>query len=148
MPLLKSRILPLVLMILPLLAMVAGSRPRHRQKPVHQAAAPAGLWKGTSVCLQGKPVCKDEIVVYHIAVIPTKPAHFAILANKIVNGREEEMGALDCRYDAPASSLECPMPPTLPPGTWRFRVQDRMLDGELLTPDRGPFRRVHVARVD
>ena len=148
MHLVKNRVLPLLLVTLPLLIAMAGSRPRSRQVPVRPAAAPAGVWKGTSICLQGKPVCKDEVVVYHIAVVPAKPAHFATIMNKLVDGREEQMGALDCRYDAPLWLLECPMPADKRPGTWRFRVRDRQLDGELIVPDGSVFRRIQVARVN
>lgn len=148
MRLLQNRVLPVVLMGLLLLTAMAGSRRRPRQLPARQQAAPAGLWKGSSVCLRGKPACKDEIVVYHIAVVPTRPAHFATIMNKLVDGHEEEMGALDCRYDAPKSVLDCPMAAARRPGTWHFLVQERVLDGELLVPDGRPFRKIHVLRVN
>src|SRR5512142_23836 len=101
MSLVKHRFLPLLLAAAALTTALAGSTLRPPVKPtgLQQPGRPAGVWKGTSVCLQGKPVCKDEVVVYHIAAVPTRPGHYAMLANKLVEGREEAMGALDCRFD-------------------------------------------------
>lgn len=101
---------------------------------------PSGTWTGTSLCLQGKPVCKDEHVVYHLA--RTEAGGVRVTMNKIVNGAEEWMTTLDCRWAAPV--LTCPMPPGRAPGEWRFRRAGDRMTGGLWLDGRGQFRAVDV----
>jgi hypothetical protein len=107
------------------------------------AQAPlAGTWTGTSVCLQGKPVCRDEQVVYHVST--AVPDSAVVTMNKLVGGREEEMAVLRCGVTA--ARVTCPMPPQFRPGTWWFDRRGEALDGGLTVPDGSLFRRVHVER--
>jgi hypothetical protein len=57
-----------------------------------------GIWKGSSLCQIKKSPCHDEIVVYHISKDSTGRS-YEIIANKIVNGKEEFMGTLAFAYD-------------------------------------------------
>ncbi|HEX8906941.1 MAG TPA: hypothetical protein VF771_18970 [Longimicrobiaceae bacterium] len=114
-----------------------------------QAAPLAGTWEGTSVCLANRGVCHDEHVVYHVARAAPAPgdsADYTIDANKVVNGREEEMGVLRCRAGRGGATLACPMPPRFRPGTWSFIRRGNVLDGGLTTPDGTRVRRVSVRR--
>jgi hypothetical protein len=104
----------------------------------------AGAWIGTSVCLAGKPVCKDERVVYHLTADPRVPTRLSMQMNKIVSGGSEEpMGTLGCTYDAAASTLVCDMPPK---GTWRFVTHGNELQGGLTLRDGTSMRLVRVRR--
>ena len=47
-----------------------------------------GIWKGTSLCQIKNSPCHDEIVVYHISRDSTGKS-YEVIANKIVNGKEE-----------------------------------------------------------
>ena len=57
-----------------------------------------GVWKGTSLCQVKNSPCHDETVVYHISKDSTGRS-FDVIANKIVNGKEEYMGTINFIYD-------------------------------------------------
>jgi hypothetical protein len=57
-----------------------------------------GIWKGTSLCQIKNSPCHDEIVVYHISKDSTGKS-YEVIANKIVNGKEEYMGTIPFTYD-------------------------------------------------
>lgn len=58
-----------------------------------------GIWKGTSICQVKNAPCHDEQVVYHITK-DTGLNNFQVIANKIVNNKEDYMGTLHFVYDA------------------------------------------------
>lgn len=121
-----------------LLARGAGAQSPSRQPA---ARSPVGVWRGTSVCLVRPSACKDEIVVYRIA--PTHAADSLTLdARKVVRGEEQEMGVLACRFTSPDGALTC----AIPRGTWRFRVRNDSLVGELRLADDTKFRDVRTIR--
>jgi len=105
------------------------------------APSPVGVWRGTSLCRVRPSPCKDEIVVYRITRINASDS-LKIDPRKIVNGQEEEMGVLDCRFAAPGAQLTC----TMPNGVWRFAIRGDSLVGELRLPDNTKFRDVSTAR--
>lgn len=57
-----------------------------------------GTWKGTSLCQVKNSPCHDEIVVYHISKDSTGKS-YEVIANKIVDGKEEYMGTIPFTYD-------------------------------------------------
>ena len=57
-----------------------------------------GIWKGTSLCQIKNSPCHDEIVVYHISKDSTEKS-YEVIANKIVDGKEEYMGTIPFTYD-------------------------------------------------
>lgn len=57
-----------------------------------------GVWKGTSLCQIKNSPCHDEIVVYHVSKDSTGRS-YEMIANKIVNGKEEGMGTILFSYD-------------------------------------------------
>src|SRR3954462_11644427 len=85
-------------------------------------ASPLGIWRGTSVCLVHPSACHDETVVYRITKMKGADS-VAIDAAKIVNGVEEGMGVLSCRFVAQGAQLIC----ALPLGVWKFRVRSDSL---------------------
>lgn len=104
---------------------------------------PAGTWRGTSLCLVKPSPCHDEVVVYRIVPMGTGDS-LSLDAGKIVNGQEDDMGTLGCRFDPPAAELRC----IIPQGTWRFTLRGDSLVGELRLPDGRTFRDVRAARAD
>jgi hypothetical protein len=63
-----------------------------------------GTWKGTSICQVRSSPCNDEIAVYHI-IKEIKPGVYHVVGNKLVNGKEEEMGEFDFSFSAIDSTL-------------------------------------------
>jgi hypothetical protein len=102
---------------------------------------PAGVWRGTSLCLVHPSPCHDESVVYRITGVNATDS-LSVDARKIVNGQEEEMGILGCGFDAPARRVTC----TMPQGVWRFTIRGDSLVGELRLPDSTKFRDVRTSR--
>jgi len=86
-----------------------------------------GIWKGTSICQVKNSPCHDEIVVYYITKAQGIDT-FNISANKIVNGKEEEMGIITCRFDKDNSQLVS----TSYNGFWTFKLKDKTIDGTLI----------------
>jgi hypothetical protein len=86
----------------------------------------AGTWEGSSICTVANSPCHDEHVVYHIKADSKDASKFSIDANKIVNGKEENMGALSCVYTAAKKELYCDTP-----GEWRFTVSADKMVGTL-----------------
>jgi len=113
------------------------------QSPSQHPASmtPVGIWRGTSMCLVRQSACNDEIVVYRIAQTNAADS-LRVDARKIVRGEEQEMGVLTCRFTSPTGSLTCAMPQ----GTWRFRVHNDSLVGELRLSDNTKFRDVRTTR--
>ena len=65
-----------------------------------------GDWRGSSICLVKPSACHDEEALYHVKA-GAKPDTFSMQADKIVNGKPEEMGTSDCSYDAKNNLLHC-----------------------------------------
>jgi len=65
-----------------------------------------GTWKGTSICQVKPSACNDEIAVYHFTKGP-KPNTYHVVANKIVNGVEEDMAVSDYSFNPADNSLFC-----------------------------------------
>ena len=57
-----------------------------------------GVWKGTSLCQVKNSPCHDEIVVYHISK-DVAAKSYKMIANKIVNRKEDYMGTINFTYD-------------------------------------------------
>jgi hypothetical protein len=105
------------------------------------AANPVGVWRGTSLCLVHPSACHDEISVYRITRVNATDS-LTMDARKIVNGQEEGMGVLGCRFATSSSVLTCP----IPNGVWRFTIRGDSLVGDLRLPDNTKFRDVRTAR--
>ena len=103
-------------------------------------ATALGVWRGTSTCTVKPSSCNDETVVYRITSGKGNDS-LNLDARKIVNGREEEMGILGCRF-APPDQLSC----AIARGVWHFTVRADSLAGELRLTDGTRFRDVRTIR--
>ena len=65
-----------------------------------------GTWKGTSICQIKPSACNDEVNVYHVSK-GEKPGTYHIVANKIINDKEEEMAVSDYIFNPADNSLFC-----------------------------------------
>jgi hypothetical protein len=108
---------------------------------VAASSGPVGVWRGTSLCRVRPSACKDEIVVYRITRANASDS-LSLDARKIVNGQEEEMGVLGCRFAESGMRLTC----TIRNGVWRFVIRGDSLVGELRRPDNTKYRDVSTAR--
>jgi hypothetical protein len=70
-----------------------------------------GTWRGDSSCVAKNTACRDETVVYRLAILPNKPGFVSVSADKIVNGNAINMGTLKFRYDQAQRTLVCGYPP-------------------------------------
>jgi hypothetical protein len=100
-----------------------------------------GTWKGSSLCQVKNSPCHDEIVVYHISKGRTADS-CDILANKIVNGVEEEMGLIPFRILEQEHSIVS----SAYNGQWIFKLKNDTLEGTLVA--RGSlFRIIKLSKV-
>ncbi|MES1259618.1 MAG: PepSY-like domain-containing protein [Gemmatimonadota bacterium] len=102
----------------------------------------AGTWRGTSLCLPGHPACHDEVVIYRVTAAPSDSTGYDVQADKIVDGKNEDMGKLACSFDRHTPALVCAMPQ----GVWKFLYRNDSLIGGLIATDGSPIRRVAVRR--
>ena len=88
-----------------------------------------GIWKGTSLCQVKNSPCHDEEVVYYISKLDSS-SQCRIIMNKIVNKKEESMGAMKFEYDPATQTL------TSTDGVhnaqWKFSVNGKKMDGTLV----------------
>jgi hypothetical protein len=103
-----------------------------------------GTWKGTSLCQVKNSPCHDETVVYHFSKGKTD-CWYILQANKIVNGAEEEMGALDFQYDKTAQTLTCTMVnQKKQPGVWKFFIRNNHISGTLVVDGNVLYRKIEA----
>jgi len=88
-----------------------------------------GTWKGESICQIKNSPCNNEIAVYH--VLKTKESNtFHFVMNKLINGKEEEMGTLEYTYDAVAQTLTSIDEKRKT--VWKFQIKNTAMNGTLL----------------
>jgi hypothetical protein len=108
-------------------------------------SGPAGEWRGDSTCTIKDSPCHDEIVVYEIRR-GTQPNIYTLKASKIVSGKREFMGTLDCTYESSTHVLSCKAQDN-PNGTWMFQISGgKQMQGTLVLEDKRLYRRISVAR--
>ena len=110
-----------------------------------QSAAPsvAGTWEGSSLCTVPNSPCHDEHVVYHIKPAPKGPARFLIDADKVIDGKEEFMGTIECTFTAEKGELYCDTS-----GDWRFSVKEDTMTGTLNLKNGTLYRKISVKKKD
>lgn len=86
-----------------------------------------GRWKGSSLCQIKNSPCHDETVVYYISKAVGIDS-FSIRATKIVNGAEEDMGTLNCKFERKTKQLIS----TDYKALWTFNVNGKSMDGRLM----------------
>jgi hypothetical protein len=104
--------------------------------------APVGTWRGTSLCLVKPSACNDETVVYHV----TRAAGaLEIQADKIVDGKEVNMGTLSCTWDRSGRVMACVIPQK---GVFRFLIDadEKRMTGTLTLTDGTLFRKIAADR--
>jgi len=138
-------------MLLTLAVVLAAALPALRQ---HGDASDSlskviGDWEGESVCVdKNRPACKNEHVVYHITKKEGGDDAVTMRADKIVNGKPEEMGVLDCAFDAPKSTLTCEFTVNGTHGVFEYTIKGDEMDGTLKILPAGTLgRRINVRKL-
>ena len=111
-------------------------------KTSDEFAAVLGEWRGESICLARKPICKDEKVIYRIRRSAEDPSRISVIADKIVDEHPVYMGTLACDYEKIKQVLSCEMPQ----GVWKFTVAGMKMQGTLTLNDKTLARRVSVEK--
>ncbi|HVF44559.1 MAG TPA: hypothetical protein VM936_16160 [Pyrinomonadaceae bacterium] len=145
----------LAAMLLTLGAVLAAALPELRRGARQGVRGPDSLskvlgdWEGESVCVdKNRPACRNEHVVYHLTKKEGEPDGVTMRADKIVNGRPEEMGALDCKHDAEKSTLTCEFTVNGTHGVFEYAIRGDEMEGTLkLLPAGTLGRRIHVKKV-
>lgn len=88
-----------------------------------------GTWKGTSLCQVKNSPCHDEVVVYHVSKNGAGKT-FEMVANKIVNGKEEDMGTLIFTYDDQQKSFVSV--DSASGAKWEFKITGNAMKGTLV----------------
>jgi len=72
-----------------------------RQTPQAPAASILGTWRGTSTCADKAhdTACHDEVVIYEFDSSASARGPVRWVADKVVNGTRENMGALRLQFD-------------------------------------------------
>jgi hypothetical protein len=107
-----------------------------------------GDWEGESVCTGNRPACKNEHVVYHIKKKEGEADAVTVAADKIINGKPEEMGVLECKYDGSKSTLTCEFTVNSTHGVFEFTIKGDEMEGTLkLLPSGTLGRNIKVKKV-
>ena len=88
-----------------------------------------GIWKGTSLCQIKNSPCHDEVVVYHISKDSTGRS-YEVIANKIVDGKEDYMGTIPFTYDSKQKvfvSID-----SVRNARWEFKITGSAMKGTLM----------------
>ena len=102
-----------------------------------------GIWKGDSVCQIRDSPCHDEASVYYVSP-GSEPNTFQMKMNKIVDGKEETMGTVNCTADSGTASYVCRLNAQ---SMWTWRVNKDALDGDMQY--RGQlYRKIHLIRAE
>lgn len=108
-----------------------------------------GDWSGESVCVNKEkfPACNDEKVVYHLTRVADKPNTIHLSADKIVDGKPDNMGAFDFVYDPKKQTLTSEYKTDRVDILMVFDVKDDVLDGTMTSlPDKTQVRRMTVRK--
>src|SRR3712207_2443810 len=108
-----------------------------------------GEWEGESVCVdKSRPACKNEHVVYHITRKDGEADAVTMHADKVVDGKQEEMYVLDFKYDASKNTLTGEFNVNGTRGVFEYEINDDEMEGTLkLLPAGTLGRKIHVRKL-
>jgi len=112
--------------------------------PTDRQDTPVGSWRGQSTCLVRASACHDEDSLYRVVAVAGSQTKMTLTANKIVDGREINMGTSECSFSRDTHILQC----SLPNGAIiRFELKDDSLNGTMTLADGTAWRRIALRRV-
>ena len=133
----KARILAL------LVAAIAAYVPVASQtgKTAGDSTLLVGDWRGDSICVVRPSACHDEKVLYHVKKQDGVNA-YSVQADKIVDGKPEEMGTFDCTYAPEKHILTCKRPNFVV----QLALQGKSLNGTMNLPDGTLWRNITLKK--
>lgn len=105
-----------------------------------------GTWKGTSICQVKNSPCNDEIAIYHVSK-SAKENTYTFQMNKIVDGKEVEMGVTAFAYDSKTNILTGET--TDRKGNisvWTFKINGNKMTGTLVLYDKQLYRIIKLEK--
>jgi hypothetical protein len=106
-----------------------------------------GTWEGESICTKVRPACHDEHAVYHITIPADKPGIVTMLMNKLVEGKEVEMGTTEYKVNADATELTSEFENQNLHLLWSFTRAGNEMRGTLSNAsDRAVIRNIHLKK--
>src|SRR5215210_4855888 len=123
---------------------------RQGEKASDSLSKVLGDWEGESVCVdKNRPACKNEHVVYHLTKKEGGGAdEVTMRADKIVNGKPEDMGVLDCNHDAAKSTLTCEFTVNGTHGVFEYAINGDEMEGTLrILPAGTTGRKIKVKKL-
>jgi hypothetical protein len=97
---------------------------------ISTAQSLTGVWKGSSLCQVKNSPCHDENVVYHISKNGSANT-YQVNANKIIDGKEDEMGTLNLTFDPRLKILF--LVDSVKQVRWEFRIKGKEMHGTLIS---------------
>lgn len=107
----------------------------------------AGTWKGTSICQVKDSPCRDEIAIYHAEKLPGGKA-YRLQMNKIMDGKEVEMGPLDFAYNESQQTLIAENSSAKGKGIWHFKITGKTMHGTLTIENNVLYRVIDLHKAD
>lgn len=113
------------------------------EKTFNEAVSPilGGNWTGESLCTIKDSPCHDEHVIYRMEE-PGTDGKMKLQMDKVVSGKPEPMGTLNCTFDPATSTITCPMQVNV----WSFKVTGKEIEGTLTVADGRLYRRISVKK--
>ena len=108
-----------------------------------------GDWTGESICANKEkfPACKDEHVVYHVALTPNKADSVTIKMDKIVDGKPEFMFEGEFVYDQKKQTLVSEYQNSRVHLTIEFVVKGETMEGVVASlPERTLARNIKLKK--
>jgi len=124
-----------------LAVILAGSRKGYQMYSQSQDSI-SGTWKGTSICQVKDSPCHDEVAIYH--AIKAEGNTYRFQMNKMVNGKEEEMGETVFTYDTNNKTLDGVTTSAKGKGLWHFVVKGNTIHGTLTVENNVLYRLIDL----
>jgi hypothetical protein len=108
-----------------------------------------GIWRGPSSCTDrvAAPACRDEDAVYEFTAGP-RPGVVHWIADKMVDGKRQNMGEADVTYDAAGHCWKAEVTSPRVKSVWRLVVSGSHLTGTArLLPGNETIRKLDLTRL-
>jgi hypothetical protein len=112
-------------------------------KPAAGDSPLIGDWRGDSICVVRPSACNDEKALYHFKKLGDQPNRFSLQADKVVNGKAEDMGAtMECSFVPDKHALTCSTPRLV----LHLTLNANRLDGTMNLPDGTVWRNINLKK--
>jgi hypothetical protein len=109
-------------------------------------AAVIGSWEGESKCTVPDSPCHDEHVIFIIAT-DNEAGGLKLDGYKVVDGKKQFMGTLECKYKAARNNLSCVGGNPQKKADWQFVLSGASMQGSLFVgEERTLYRKITLQR--